>query len=65
MTDQGIENEKKIIDAMSHTEMAALWRFAKSGHPYFDMTTPLAAYFQTRFTDLGGMTPEISKAIGW
>lgn len=53
------------INKMSHYEMAKLWRFAPSGHPYFDTTLPYFAVFKKRFTELGGMTPEISKAIGW
>jgi len=65
MTDIEIENHKRRIDTLSQISMASLWRNAPSGHPYFDSTTPLADYFQKRFQSLGGMTPRISKEIGW
>lgn len=52
------------IKGMSHEEMARMWRFEPSGHEWF--TNPvLSQAFQVRFATLGGMTPEISKLIGW
>jgi len=65
MTLEEIENHKKKINSMSQLEMASLWRFAPSGHPYFDSTLPLYDIFKKRFNELGGMTTEISKQIGW
>lgn len=65
MTEEEILNAKKNIDGMSQKAMAFLWRFAPSGHPYFDTTLPLSKYFEKRFKELGGFTPEISKSIGW
>ena len=61
------EERKEIekINNMSQREMASLWRFAKSGHPYFDSTKPFFEVFEKRFKSLGGFTPEISKSIGW
>jgi hypothetical protein len=59
---------KAEIDAMSHSEMARLWRHAPIGHPIFRRTSfdgELFDYFQQRFNDAGGMTPGISKKIGW
>ncbi len=53
------------INHMTQTEMARLWRFAPSGHPYFDSSKPFFRVFEKRFKKLGGFTPEISKAIGW
>jgi len=53
------------INQMSHSSMASLWRFAPSGHPYFDKTKPFFEVFNERFTKLGRFTPEISKSIGW
>lgn len=51
---------------MSQIEMARLWRFAPSGHPIFStLNDPLFQIFEERFQELGGMTPKISKAIGW
>lgn len=60
-----IEAHLKTIENLSHYEMAWLWRFAPSGHPYFDVKLPLFEAFEARFESLGGMTPEVSKAIGW
>ena len=64
MSNEQIEAEKKVIDGMSQLSMASLWRFAPSGHPYFDNTLPLFEYFNARFTALGRFTPEISKELG-
>jgi len=61
MTDKEIET----INNMTQMQMASLWRFAPSGHPYFDKTKPFYRVFEKRFNELGGFTPEISKAIGW
>lgn len=66
MTLDEINSAKKEIDQMSQVEMARLWRFAPSGHPYFDTTNgDLAEYFEVKFKERGWFTPEISKAIGW
>ena len=61
-------NEKEIskIKAMAHEEMCRLWRFAPSGHPYFDSGLPYYEIFRERLFDhFGGFTPELSKKIGW
>lgn len=65
MTEQEIEKQKKVIDNMSHEEMARKWRFAPAGDPFFRNDLPLFGYFNKRFDKLGGWTPEISKKIGW
>lgn len=65
MTDKEIENWKSKIDSMSHIELAHLQRFAPIGHPVYDYRLPLYGYFSNRFDSLGGMTPEISKRLGW
>ena len=67
MTELEINEAKKQIDAMSQYQMAKLWRFAPSEHPYFDSTKgDLAEYFKNKFfRERGGFTPEISKSIGW
>lgn len=62
--------DQKVIDDinnMSHIEMARLWRFTTIGSksPYFDDNLPYFKIFEKRFKELGGMTPEISKEIGW
>lgn len=56
---------KNKIDKMSQIEMCKMVRFSRVGHPCFDTTLPLNERFQKRFKELGGMTPEISKLIGW
>ena len=62
MTEEQIEEWKRKIDAMSQEDMARLWRFSPSGHPVFDNSLPIYAYFETKFK---GFTPELSKRIGW
>lgn len=59
------QEEIDRIYRMSRDEMAHLWRFAPVGHPYFSSTNPLSKIFEDRFMSLGGMSPEISKTIGW
>lgn len=51
------------IYALSHIEMARLWRFAPAGHKYFDSDGLYWNIFKSRFNQLGGMTQEISKLI--
>lgn len=65
MTEEQVLAEKNKIDAMTQMDMARLWRFAPSGHPYFDTALPLHEHFAKRFKSLGGFTPTISKAIDW
>ena len=65
MEETEINEWKEAIDNMSQTEMARMFRFAPSGHPVFSRDLPLYDHFQERFKFLGGMTPEISKKIGW
>jgi hypothetical protein len=64
-TDEEIQSGKDEIDALSHTEMGRLYRFAPAGHKFFDITKPWHKYFSERFKKLGGMTPQISKEIGF
>lgn len=59
------EEEIKKINSMSQIEMARLWRFAYVGHDYFNSKLPFFKVFEERFKKLGGMTPAISKEIGW
>ena len=52
------------INQMGHYEMCSLWRFAPSGHPYFDKTLPYSEIYRKRlFGHFGGFTPEISKRL--
>lgn len=65
MTEEEIQKHVATISEMSHEQMAFLWRFAESGHVYFDKQFPLFDVFLNRFKRLGGMTSAVSKAIGW
>lgn len=56
------DDVKLEIDTMTHFRMAWLVRFAPVGSPYFE--GEVGDYFMARFGELGGMTPEISRAIG-
>ena len=60
-----IDEHINHINSMTQMEMATLYRFAPSGHPYFDSSLPLSEHFMKRFKELGGMTTAISKQIGW
>ena len=53
------------IKNLTQLEACRLYRFAPTGHPFFDSRLPYYNAFMTRYTELGGMTPEISKEIGW
>ena len=64
LTDEEIQKYKSEIDNLSQIEMASLRRFAPAGHPYF-VRGVISDYFDKRFKELGGMTPEISKLISW
>lgn len=62
MTEEEIQQWKSKLDSMSQIELARLWRFAEVGSPVFDSSLPIYEHFQNLFK---GMTPEISKTIGW
>ena len=55
----------KRISTMDQVYMAKLVRFAAAGHPVFYGPNDLSKAFFDRFDSLGGMTPSISKMIGW
>ena len=65
MTNAEIKLHIDKINNMTQIEMATLYRFAPVGHTYFDISLPFNDLFKKRFASLGGMTPEISKQIGW
>ena len=65
MEESEVEAWKAKMGGMSRSEMARLRRFAPAGHPVFDLTLPLWEVFEKRFKELGGMSPEISKALDW
>ena len=54
---------KQEIDEMTQHEMAYDWRFSKLGT---FRSGDVYDYWHNRFWKvLGGLTPEISKSIGW
>lgn len=56
--------DKEKIDAMSHVEMARVLRFTRLGTwPFND--DEIGSYFLEKFHEAGGMTPQISRLIGW
>ncbi len=66
MDEKEIQEWKDKIDAMSHEEMARLWRFSPAGAtPIFDNTQPIWSYFKEKWDKLGGWNPTLSKKIGW
>jgi hypothetical protein len=66
MVETNQEKIKAEIDKLSRLEMARLWRYASSDCIYFDNRNPeIVEHFKKRFEDLGGWSPNISKAIGW
>lgn len=54
---------KELIDNMTQEEMANRFRFSPSGDPLF--RGEVGEYFEKVFKEKGGMTPEISRRIGW
>jgi hypothetical protein len=48
---------------MTREQMASLWRFAAVGDPLLQGVT--GQYFAEVFAKKGGMSPEISKSLGW
>jgi len=66
LTEKEIQEAIEHINNMTHIEMASMWRFAPSGHVYFDRQYPtIFDAFKTRFDSFGGMTTEVSKEVGW
>lgn len=57
------EEDKEKIDNMTQYQMGKELRFSPVGNPM--MCGDLGEYFMMRFKELGGMTTEISKSLGW
>lgn len=57
------EEIKKKIDSLSQIEIAKIIRFAPVGYEL--CVGEVGDYLYERFQKLGGMTPAISKLIGW
>jgi hypothetical protein len=49
---------------MNQYQLGYTYRFSTPGHPYF-IIPEITKHFMDRFTTLGGMTPELSKELGW
>jgi hypothetical protein len=65
-TDDQQRKMVRDIGDLTQIDCARLQRFAPAGHPYFRGDIPLVSKaFEARFKNTGGMTPEISKLIGW
>lgn len=58
-----VEEHKRDIDALTRYQLCELWRFAPSGHPYFNGDTEVGKYFLQAWATRGGFTPEISKSL--
>jgi hypothetical protein len=65
LTEKEILHWKHKIDGMNQKACAQLQRFAPVGHVVFNKDAGLWEYFQAHFKKIGGMTPAISKEIGW
>jgi predicted DNA-binding protein YlxM (UPF0122 family) len=59
------ERHLKDIEKLTQIEACKLWRFAPPSHPYMVSDSVLFKAYKAKFEALGGMTPEISKLIGW
>jgi hypothetical protein len=63
-TPESVDPEvKQRIDELDQVGLARTHRFAPFTHPFFKAQN--YPYFRQRFDALGGMTPQISKLIGW
>ena len=58
------EEQRTQIDQMSHVELARLWRHGRSDNPLLQKEAGCRVRDRL-FTELGGFTPAVSKAIGW
>ena len=64
INDPELKRRLDYIENLSHYEMVVLWRFSRSGHPFFEQGSAEATAFVKRLEELGGITPEISKKVG-
>jgi len=64
MNNEQLQKYHEKIDTMDQLQMAARWRFAEAGDVIFSIPE-LFEHFKKRFNELGGMTSEISKKLGW
>lgn len=64
LTQEEVTTIKAQIDQMSQFDMVHTQRYAPAGSPMF-CNDETYAHFQARLKLLGGITPEVSKAVGW
>lgn len=57
------KKQKEEIDSMTQLQLCSKWRFSKPGDPIFIGET--GDYFRKVMDKKGGMTPQISKQLGW
>jgi hypothetical protein len=53
------------VNNMTHYELARLWRFGTSDHLYIKTPAIFDAVMNRLFEHFGGITPSISKQVGW
>lgn len=58
-----LADDKEYIDKMTQHEMCRMWRFSPSGNRLLYDDT--GDYFAKVMKEKGGMTPAISKQLGW
>lgn len=51
------------VEKASHLQICRWWRFLRSGENAEEYK--IQAKIAMRYKELGGMTPEISKKLGW
>lgn len=57
--------QKADIDRMTHEDMARLDRYHSYSHPYYKPDSFAAVYFEDKYRELGGMTPHVSRKVGF
>ena len=62
-TDEEIDQMKKEIKNMSRWQIADMIRYEPSGHAFFRSDFPLYDILMARFKEMGGWSPDLSKAI--
>lgn len=65
LTKERIQELKNEIMQMSHIELVRRWRFAPIGDEIFSNLELSALMKHRLFQHFGGITPEISKEVGW
>jgi len=64
LTLEELDQHMNKIKTLTHDELARIWRFASSEHPYLQNRN-LFLLFKKRFDNFGGMTVSMSKKLDW